>query len=247
RLARTRDALVRHLRGHGGAVLLRGPEGIGRRALAAAAAAEAGLVPVEPDRPAAELRLLARLGVGVPVIPVELLPELGWRPDDGPLIAWSPPNQRLKGAYVVDLPPPTHEERVRRWRSALRGAGLPAAGIEELAEAVAARFAFTEGDVDAAVERALAHALRQDLYRVDLSAVVSKYIGETEKNLAAAFDEAERGSAVLFFDEADSLFGKRTEVRDAHDRYANLEVNYLLQRVESFTGLVVLATNRGSA
>ena len=348
RLARTRDALVRHLRGHGSAVLLRGPEGIGRRALAAAAAAEAGLVPVEPDRPAAELRLLARLGVGVPVIPVELLPELGWRPDDGPLIAWSPPNQRLKGAYVVDLPPPTHEERVRRWRSALRGAGLPAAGIEELAEAVAARFAFTEGDVDAAVERALvdaawtgaeldaplvweaarrqpehalerlaalvtpaftlddlvlpkethaklgeivahvslqhvvldgwgfrrrlprgqgvaalfggppgtgktmaaeaiAHTLRQDLYRVDLSAVVSKYIGETEKNLAAAFDEAERGSAVLFFDEADSLFGKRTEVRDAHDRYANLEVNYLLQRVESFTGLAILATNKQSA
>ena len=83
---------------------------------------------------------------------------------------------------------------------------------------------------------------RQDLYRIDLSAVVSKYIGETEKNLAAAFDEAERGSAVLFFDEADSLFGKRTEIRDAHDRYANLEVNYLLQRVETFTGLVILAT-----
>ena len=67
---------------------------------------------------------------------------------------------------------------------------------------------------------------------------MSKYIGETEKNLAAAFDEAERASAVLFFDEADSLFGKRTEVQDAHDRYANLEVNYLLQRVETFTGLV---------
>jgi SpoVK/Ycf46/Vps4 family AAA+-type ATPase len=95
---------------------------------------------------------------------------------------------------------------------------------------------------------AVAHALRQDLYRVDLSAVVSKYIGETEKNLATAFDEAERGSAVLFFDEADSLYSKRTsEVRDAHDRYANLEVNYLLQRVETFTGLVVLATNRAGA
>jgi len=94
---------------------------------------------------------------------------------------------------------------------------------------------------------AVAHALQQDLYRVDLSAVVSKYIGETEKNLAAAFDEAERASAVLFFDEADSLFGKRTEVKDAHDRYANLEVNYLLQRIETFTGLVLLATNRHSA
>jgi SpoVK/Ycf46/Vps4 family AAA+-type ATPase len=94
---------------------------------------------------------------------------------------------------------------------------------------------------------AVAAALQQDLYRIDLAAVVSKYIGETEKNLAAAFDEAERAGAVLFFDEADSLFGKRTEVRDAHDRYANLEVNYLLQRVESFTGLVVLATNRRAA
>jgi SpoVK/Ycf46/Vps4 family AAA+-type ATPase len=77
--------------------------------------------------------------------------------------------------------------------------------------------------------------------------VVSKYIGETEKNLATAFGEAERAGAVLLFDEADALFGKRTEVRDAHDRYANLEVNYLLQRVETFTGLVLLATNRGAA
>jgi SpoVK/Ycf46/Vps4 family AAA+-type ATPase len=77
--------------------------------------------------------------------------------------------------------------------------------------------------------------------------VVSKYVGETEKNLAAAFDEAERAGAVLFFDEADALFGKRTEVRDAHDRYANLEVAYLLQRVETFTGLVLLATNRQAA
>ena len=76
---------------------------------------------------------------------------------------------------------------------------------------------------------------------------MSKYIGETEKNLSAAFDEAERGSAVLFFDEADALFGKRTEIRDAHDRYANLEVNYLLQRVETFTGLVILASNRQAA
>ena len=108
-------------------------------------------------------------------------------------------------------------------------------------------FAGPPGTGKTTAAEAVAHALRQDLYRVDLSAVVSKYIGETEKNLAAAFDEAERASAVLFFDEADSLFGKRTEVKDAHDRYANLEVNYLLQRVETFTGLVLLATNRQSA
>jgi ATPase family associated with various cellular activities (AAA) len=112
---------------------------------------------------------------------------------------------------------------------------------------VIALFSGPPGTGKTTAAEAVAHALRQDLYRVDLSAVVSKYIGETEKNLASAFDEAERASAVLFFDEADSLFGKRTEVKDAHDRYANLEVNYLLQRIETFTGLVLLATNRHSA
>ena len=82
-----------------------------------------------------------------------------------------------------------------------------------------------------------------DVYRVDLSAVVSKYIGETEQNLERVFARAEALGCVLFFDEADALFGKRTAVSDAHDRYANQEVSYLLQRVESFPGLVVLATN----
>ncbi|HSD85248.1 MAG TPA: AAA family ATPase, partial [Anaerolineae bacterium] len=82
-----------------------------------------------------------------------------------------------------------------------------------------------------------------NLYRIDLSAVVSKYIGETEKNLRRLFDAAEDGGAVLFFDEADALFGKRSEVRDSHDRYANIEVNYLLQRLEAYQGLAILATN----
>ncbi|HEU4388915.1 MAG TPA: ATP-binding protein, partial [Blastocatellia bacterium] len=72
---------------------------------------------------------------------------------------------------------------------------------------------------------------------------VSKYIGETEKNLSKVFEEAETSNAILFFDEADALFGKRSEVKDAHDRYANIEINYLLQRVEDFDGLVILATN----
>jgi hypothetical protein len=89
----------------------------------------------------------------------------------------------------------------------------------------------------------LARSLGLDLYRVDLAAVVSKYIGETEKNLARVFAAAEATDAVLFFDEADALFGKRTEVHDAHDRYANVEVAYLLQRIEGHDGLVVLATN----
>jgi len=89
----------------------------------------------------------------------------------------------------------------------------------------------------------LANDLRLNLYRIDLSAVVSKYIGETEKNLRRLFDAAEDGGALLFFDEADALFGKRSEVKDSHDRYANIEINYLLQRIEAYTGLAILATN----
>ncbi len=90
---------------------------------------------------------------------------------------------------------------------------------------------------------ALGRELSLDLYRVDLSEVVSKYIGETEKNLSRIFDTAERGGVVLLFDEADALFGKRTEPRDSHDRYANQEVAYLLQRMEDYRGLAILTTN----
>ena len=93
----------------------------------------------------------------------------------------------------------------------------------------------------------LANELGRDLYRVDLSQVVSKYIGETEKNLSLVFEAAEKAGWVLFFDEADALFGNRTDVKDSHDRYANLDVGFLLDRLESFEGLVVLATNRRDA
>ena len=93
----------------------------------------------------------------------------------------------------------------------------------------------------------MARELRLDLYRIDLSSVVSKYIGETEKNLARVFDAAEMGGAVLLFDEADALFGKRSEVKDSHDRHANVEVSYLLQRMESFNGISILTTNLKSA
>jgi hypothetical protein len=89
----------------------------------------------------------------------------------------------------------------------------------------------------------IAHSLDLDLYRIDLSGVVSKYIGETEKNLKAVFDAADQSGAVLFFDEADALFGKRSEIKDSHDRYANIEISYLLQRMESYGGLSILATN----
>jgi SpoVK/Ycf46/Vps4 family AAA+-type ATPase len=90
---------------------------------------------------------------------------------------------------------------------------------------------------------AIATAACTDLLVVDVSQVVSKWLGETEKNISAVVDSAERTQAVLFFDEADALFAKRTEVSDAHDRYANLETSYLLQRLDHFEGLAVLATN----
>jgi hypothetical protein len=91
----------------------------------------------------------------------------------------------------------------------------------------------------------IAGALGLDLYQIDLASMVSKYIGETEKNLSRIFAEAETSNAILFFDEADALFGRRSEVRDSHDRYANLEVAYLLQRMEAYEGVVILATNLG--
>lgn len=89
----------------------------------------------------------------------------------------------------------------------------------------------------------IANEIQLDLYKVDLSSVISKYIGETEKNLSQIFKEAETSNAILFFDEADALFGKRTEVNDAHDRYANIEVSYLLQKMEEYNGIVILASN----
>jgi len=89
----------------------------------------------------------------------------------------------------------------------------------------------------------IANELALDLYKIDLSCIVSKYIGETEKNLSRVFTEAEQSNAILFFDEADAIFGKRSEVRDSHDRYANIEINYLLQKIEEYEGIVILASN----
>jgi ATPase family protein associated with various cellular activities (AAA)/winged helix domain-containing protein len=112
---------------------------------------------------------------------------------------------------------------------------------------ISALFAGESGTGKTMAAEVLANDLRLYLYRIDLSAVVSKYIGETEKNLRKLFDAAEQGGAILFFDEADALFGKRSEVKDSHDRYANIEINYLLQRMEAFSGLAILATNMKSA
>ena len=110
-----------------------------------------------------------------------------------------------------------------------------------------ALFAGESGTGKTMAAEVIANALQLNLYRIDLSAVVSKYIGETEKNLRKLFDAAEDGGVILFFDEADALFGKRSEVKDSHDRYANIQVNYLLQRMESFLGLAILATNMKGA
>ncbi len=111
---------------------------------------------------------------------------------------------------------------------------------------IAALFAGPSGTGKTMAAEVIANYLKLDLYRVDLSRVVSKYIGETEKNLRQVFDAAEQSGAILFFDEADALFGKRSEVRDSHDRYANIEINYLLQRMEDYRGLAILATNMKS-
>ncbi len=110
-----------------------------------------------------------------------------------------------------------------------------------------ALFAGESGTGKTMAAEVLTNDLRLSLFRIDLSAVVSKYIGETEKNLRRLFDAAEDGGAILFFDEADALFGKRSDVKDSHDRYANIEINYLLQRIEAYRGLAILATNRKSA
>jgi ATP-dependent 26S proteasome regulatory subunit len=112
---------------------------------------------------------------------------------------------------------------------------------------ISALFAGSSGTGKTMAAEILAQALQLDIYRIDLSAVVSKYIGETEKNLRRIFDAAEQGGVILLFDEADALFGKRSEVKDAHDRHANIEVSYLLQRMEAYRGLAILTTNFKSA
>ena len=108
---------------------------------------------------------------------------------------------------------------------------------------ISALFAGTSGTGKTMSSEVLAGELQLDLYRIDLSSVVSKYIGETEKNLRRVFDAAESGATILLFDEADAIFGKRSDVKDSHDRYANMEVSYLLQRMESYQGLAILTTN----
>jgi hypothetical protein len=128
-----------------------------------------------------------------------------------------------------------------------RGEVLDGWGLERLTplgRGVTALFAGPSGTGKTMAAQVLARSLGVELYRVDLAGVVNKYIGETEKHLRAVFAACERSPVMLFFDEADALFGRRMQVNDAHDRFANIEVDYLLQRMEQFDGIAVLATNR---
>lgn len=130
-------------------------------------------------------------------------------------------------------------DSVTQIRKQIQGDGATKSGLSTL----------IAGSTDAErlrAAQATANELGRDLYRVDLNAVAGKTIGETEKNLQQMFDTANGNDWILFFDEADALFGKRTEVKDSHDRYANMEVNYLLQRIEEYDGLVILSTNSKS-
>jgi SpoVK/Ycf46/Vps4 family AAA+-type ATPase len=115
------------------------------------------------------------------------------------------------------------------------------------AKGIAALFSGPPGTGKTMAAGLVAKELGLDLYQIDLSKVMSKYIGETEKQLGAVFDAAESGHLMLLFDEADAIFGKRSEVKSSNDRYANLEVNYLLQRIEAFSGIAILTTNHESA
>jgi len=135
--------------------------------------------------------------------------------------------------------------RVQHRGTVLEAWGL--AGVASTARGVTALFQGGPGTGKTMAAEVVARALGYELWRVDLSRVVSKWIGETEKNLATVFDAAEDGEIVLLFDEADSLFAKRTDVKSSHDRSANLETNYLLQRLDAFTGIAILTTNHGTA
>ncbi len=154
-----------------------------------------------------------------------------------PRVAWDavvlPPPQRASLELIVDQV----QQRATVYDDWGFG-GLDARGL-----GITALFAGPSGTGKTLAAEAIAQRVGVDLYRVDLSAIVSKYIGETEKNLRRIFEAAEEGGAILLFDEADALFGKRSEVKDSHDRHANVEVSYLLQRMEAYRGVAILTTN----
>lgn len=181
----------------------------------------------DPTVPAASAALRRRTGAVLP-LGVELsTPDVPW----SRLVLPGEAGRQLRDAVarVANQGTVLDDWRMGRTARAHRGARLLLTGLPGTGKSLAAEV--------------LATAARTDLMRVDLSQIVSKWLGETEKHLAATFDAAERIQAVLLLDEADALFGNRTEISDAHDRYANLETAYLLQRLDAFNGLLVLTTN----
>lgn len=197
------------------------------------------LEPAEPGAPILSGRLLMardwveRLTLGAPTPPAFSAAFPARRVSAG--LAWED--------LVID---PVAERRlaeIRRWLRHRRALAERAMPPGRLRPGFRALFHGPPGAGKTLAAGLLGKSAGMEVYRVDLSAVVSKYIGETEKNLSGLFDSARARDWVLFFDEADALFGKRTGVKDAHDRYANQEVSYLLQRVEDHDGLVILATN----
>lgn len=162
----------------------------------------------------------------------------------GRSITTLPPGPKLEDLVVPSLVSQTLRDMMGAFEARASGSPMLAKFDGALfGRGVSALFSGSPGTGKTYAARCLASSLGLNLYRIDLSQVVSKYIGETEKALARVFEEAEAGHGILLFDEADALFGKRSEVKDAHDRYANVEVAYLLQRMESFDGMSVLTTN----
>lgn len=131
-------------------------------------------------------------------------------------------------------------EKVKEWFKSSTAHGNTA---KKLGSGYKALFFGPPGTGKTIAAERMAKEIGADLYRIDLSMVVSKYIGETEKNISRIFDSAQNKNWVLFFDEADTLFGRRTDVKNSHDKYANQEIAYLLQRMEDYDGLMILATN----
>ncbi len=162
----------------------------------------------------------------------------------GPHVAVLKPRCGLSHLVVPAAVRGKLDELVTAYRMAHRVFGeMEVVPHTSLGKGITCLFSGKPGTGKTFAAQCVASELGLNVYRIDLSQVVSKYIGETEKALAALFDEAEAGHGILLFDEADALFGKRSEVKDAHDRYANIEVGYLLQRMESFEGVAILTTN----
>jgi SpoVK/Ycf46/Vps4 family AAA+-type ATPase len=164
---------------------------------------------------------------GLPRFAKRILP--GFRLDDIVL----PPEGKSQLAEIVDNV--VHAPQV------MEGWGFSAR--VRSSRSIAALFHGLSGTGKTTAAEAIAHALGTDIYQADLSLLESKFIGDTAKNVDAVFSDAERSHAVLVFDEADAILGKRSEIKDAHDRYANIDVAYLLQRIEAYSGLVILTTN----